>query len=477
MKTTTDNLLLLTDSYKPTHWKQYPPGTETVYSYFESRGGAFEETVFFGLQYILKRYLAGVVLTPDMVDEAESFFAAHFGRGDVFNREGWTYLIEEHGGRLPLRIRAVPEGTPVPVSNVLMTVENTDPRVPWLTNYLETILSHVWYPTTVATNSRAIKQVAKHFHDLTSDAPVEGINFQVHDFGFRGVSSVETAGIGAAAHLTSFRGTDTLAGILVARDYYGEPMAGFSIPASEHSTMTAWRRAHEAEAMENMLDQYPTGLIACVSDSFDIMNAVRNIWGGKLKQKVLERDGRLVVRPDSGDPVYATLQVVEALWEAFGGEVNSKGYRVLHPKVRMIQGDGIGRRSLEAILQNFADHGYASENIAFGSGGRLLQRFDRDTCAFAFKCSSITVDGEERDVRKFPMEFDAEGHYEPSFKVSKSGRLGLARHADGSYATVTEGAPGDVLRTVFLDGALVEEQDFTDVRRRAEVIALAPAQE
>ncbi len=467
------NLLLLTDSYKPTHWKQYPPGTEQVYSYFESRGGEDPETVFFGLQYVLKRYLEGVVVTTEAIDEAESFLGAHLGRTDAFNRAGWEHIVREHGGRLPVKIRAVPEGMVVPTQHVLMTVENTDAAVPWLTNYLETLLSHVWYPTTVASNSRSIKQIVAQYHAQSSDAPLASIDFQVHDFGFRGVSSVETAGLGAAAHLVSFMGTDTLAGIVVARDYYAEPMAGFSIPASEHSTMTAWGRNGEADAMRNMLAQYPSGLIACVSDSYDIIHAVRNIWGGTLKEQVLARDGRLVVRPDSGDPVFTTLRVVEALWEAFGGEVNSKGFRVLHPAVRMIQGDGVGRKSIRAILQNFIDHGFSSENIAFGSGGRLLQRFNRDTFRFAFKCSALTVNGEARDVRKYPMEFDADGTYAPSFKVSKAGRLALVRHADGTFSTEPEGTPGDVLATVFEHGEVTNTHTFSDIRQRAARSAIA----
>lgn len=458
------NLILLTDSYKPTHWKQYPPGTETVYSYLESRGGDFDETLFFGLQYFLKNYLEGPVVTAPMIDEAKSLCSAHFGRDDVFNEDGWRLIVGEHGGRLPVRIRAIPEGTSVPVHNVLMTVENTDPRLPWLTNYLETLLSQVWYPITVASNSRSIKDVIRGYHHRTSDAPVESINFQVHDFGFRGVSSVETAALGAAAHLVSFRGTDTIAGILLARDFYAEPMAGFSIPASEHSTITAWGREGEAAAMENMLDQYPTGIIACVSDSFDIMNAVRNIWGTALRGKILSREGRLVIRPDSGDPVVSTLKVIEALWEAFGGQVNGKGYRVLHPNVRMIQGDGIDRAMVGTILENFERHGFSSENIAFGSGGGLLQKFNRDTCKFAFKCSSITVDGQERDVRKYPMEFTENGEYVPSFKISKGGRLALIHDADRGWRTVEEGAEGDLLRTVFLNGEIAVEQTFDDVR-------------
>lgn len=460
------NLILLTDSYKPTHWKQYPPQTRTVYSYLESRGGDFDETLFFGLQYFLKNYLEGSVVTDAMIDEAQAFCSAHFGRDDVFNADGWRLIVREHEGRLPVRIRAVPEGTSVPVRNVLMTVENTDPRLPWLTNYLETLLSQIWYPITVASNSRAIKRTVLEYHSRTSDGPLESVDFQVHDFGFRGVSSVETAALGAAAHLVSFRGTDTIAGILLARDFYGEPMAGFSIPASEHSTITAWGREGEAAAMENMLDSYPGGIVACVSDSFDVMNAVRNIWGGTLRRKILERNGRLVVRPDSGDPVVSTLKVMEALWDAFGGRVNGKGYRVLHPNVRMIQGDGIDREMIGTILESFRRNGFSGENIAFGSGGGLLQKFNRDTCRFAFKCSSIVVGDEERDVRKNPMEFTAEGEYVPSFKVSKGGRLALVRDG-GNWKTVEEGAEGDILRTVFLNGAITERQTFEDIRARA----------
>ena len=461
------NLILLTDSYKPTHWKQYPPGIENVYSYFESRGGEFTETSFFGLQYVLKNYLEGAVISTKLIDQAEDFYAAHYGRNDLFNTEGWKLMVREYGGKLPVRIRAVPEGTAVTTSNVLMTVENTDEQFPWLTNYLETLLSQVWYSTTVATNSRSIKHMLQQFHQKTSDAPIESIDFQVHDFGFRGVSSVETAGLGGAAHLTSFKGTDTLAGILIARQFYNEPMAGFSIPASEHSTITSWGEENEKAAMKNMLEQYPTGTIACVSDSYDIMRAVKDIWGGELRENVLNRDGRLVIRPDSGDPVVSTLKVVQGLWEAFGGEVNSKGYRVLHPNIRMIQGDGIDRKTISLILQNFVEHRFSSENIAFGSGGGLLQKFNRDTCKFAFKCSSITVNGAEQDVRKYPMEFDHKGEYKPSFKVSKGGKLGLVQDGNGGYRTVHEGAEGDLLREVFLNGEVLVEQSFSDVRAAA----------
>ncbi len=274
---TTGNLLLRTDSYKFTHWKQYPPGTEQVYSYFESRGGKWSDVVFFGLQYYLKKYLEGPVVTRRAIDEAEELVGLHFADKSLFNRRGWEHILRVHDGRLPLRIRAVPEGTPVPGHNVLMTVENTDPACYWLPNYVETLLVQVWYGSTVATQSREMKKlVLKHLH-RTGDPCL--IDFKVHDFGFRGVSSVESAGVGGAAHLVSFRGTDTFEGIIVARDYYGEPMAGFSIPAAEHSTITAWGQTHEVDAMRNMLEQYPRGMVAVVSDSYDVFAACEKIWG------------------------------------------------------------------------------------------------------------------------------------------------------------------------------------------------------
>lgn len=223
------NTLFLADSYKISHHLQYPPDTTTIFSYFESRGGKWDQTVFFGLQYILKKYLCGVVINKEMIDEAEVFFEEHFGSKHIFNRSGWEHILSKHGGKLPVRIRAVPKGTLVATRNVLFTVENTDPEVAWLTNYLETLLVQVWYPITVATNSWACKQLIIQYMERTADT-LDTVPFMLHDFGYRGVSSVETAGIGGAAHLVNFLGTDTLAGILVARGSYGAGMAGFSVP-------------------------------------------------------------------------------------------------------------------------------------------------------------------------------------------------------------------------------------------------------
>lgn len=454
-----NNICFLTDSYKASHYKQYPPGSQFVYSYFESRkGGVFPGVVFFGLQYWLQEYLAGPVVTQEKIDEAEDLFKAHFGTDDVFNRAGWETILHRHGGQLPIRIKAVPEGMVVPESNVLITVENTDPDAYWLTNWLETLLVQIWYPCTVATQSRAMKQVILKYLRETGDP--ELIGFKLHDFGFRGVTCPEQAAIGGAAHLVNFQGTDTVPALILARSIYGCPMAGFSIPAAEHSTITSWGESHEVDAMRNMLLQYPTGLVACVSDSFDIYRACSEYWGGALKDLVLSRDGVLVVRPDSGDPPFVVVKVLEVLGKAFGTTNNSKGYKVLHPKVRVIQGDGIDFPMLEKILDSMRQSGWSADNIAFGSGGGLLQKLNRDTQKFAFKCSSIIVDGHARDVFKRPITDQG--------KKSKSGRFKLVQ-TDGLIQTVPESAAGvDLLAPVFENGKVLKKWSFDEIRKRAQ---------
>ena len=397
------NTLFLTDSYKISHHLQYPPETTRVFSYFESRGGKWDKTLFFGLQIILKKYLAGAVVTQQMIDEADEFFQDHFGT-NIFNRAGWELIVTRHGGKLPVEIRAVAEGSLVPVRNVLFTVENTDPELAWLTNYLETLLVQVWYPLTVATNSWACKRVIRDYLDQTAEDPAAGLEFRLHDFGFRGVSSVESAGIGGAAHLVSFRGTDTLAGIVAARRFYGAKMAGNSIPATEHSTMTTWGRAGERAAVEHVLTNIPAGGLAIVVDSYDIWNMLENTIGDQVKQLVESRNtdggGFLVVRPDSGDPREVLARVFSILGDKFGSRENSKGYRVLPDCVRVIQGDGISFETIGPILESLRAAGWSAENLTFGSGGALLQRLDRDTQRCAYKCSMAEVGGEWREVFK-----------------------------------------------------------------------------
>ncbi|MDB5336133.1 MAG: hypothetical protein JWN70_1752 [Planctomycetaceae bacterium] len=458
-----NNICLLSDSYKVSHYKQYPPGTQRVYSYFESRTGSVHpQTTFFGLQYWLRQYLAGPVVTQEKIDEADVLFHQHFG-SQVFNRQGWEHILQRHGGRLPVEINAVPEGTVVGSSNVLMTIENTDDQAYWLTNFLETLLVQVWYPSTVATQSRAMKQIITNYLIKTGDPGL--IDFKLHDFGFRGVTCPEQAAIGGAAHLVNFKGTDNVPGILLARQFYREPLAGFSIPAAEHSTITSWGREHEIDACRNMLEQYPAGLVATVSDSYDIYNCCANIWGGVLKDQVLARDGVLVVRPDSGDPPVVVNKVLDILGEKFGWTVNSLGYKVLHPKVRVIQGDRIDFQMLQLILDSITQSGWSADNLTFGSGGGLLQKLNRDTQRFAFKCSSVVIDGQHRNVYKQPVTDKG--------KKSKAGRLKLVRQdcsPEDTFITVPESDPRpDQLQFVFRNGEVLIDQTFAEIRARGEL--------
>ncbi|XP_028302967.1 nicotinamide phosphoribosyltransferase 2 [Gouania willdenowi] len=459
------NILLATDSYKITHFKQYPQGINKIYSYFECRrtkGSQFNEVVFFGLQYLLKKYLTGRVVTEEKIEEARLFYQMHFKQA-VFNEDGWRKLLEKHDGRLPVRIKAVPEGTVVPRGNVLFTVENTDPSFYWLTNYIETLLVQMWYPITVATISREFKKIlAKHLR--ATSGGVAGLELKLHDFGYRGVSSQESAALGGAAHLVNFCSTDTVAGLLMTQRYYSCPMAGFSIPAAEHSTIISWGRNREKEAFEQVLDQFPSWPVSVVSDSYDIFNACRNIWGDKLKEQVMERghDSCVMIRPDSGDPAETLLQVLKIFEECFGSSLNSVGFKVLPSYLRIIQGDGIDLTSLDQILQKLSDEGWSAENIMFGCGSALLQKLNRDTLSCAFKCSYVETDGKGMDVYKQPVT-------DPS-KGSKRGRLSLRRNSDGLMETVEEGAgkpEEDFLVTVFENGVLMLDLSLEEIRKNA----------
>ena len=465
-----DNPILNTDSYKASHWLQYPPGVEATFFYVESRGGVYEGTLFFGLQTILKEYLARPV-THAHIAEARAFFAEH---GEPFNEAGWRHIVNHHGGHLPLRIRAVPEGSIVPTHNALATIESTDPAAFWLPGYVETMLLRLWYPVTVATLSWHVKQTIRGFLERTSDDPPGQLPFKLHDFGARGVSSLESAGLGSAAHLVNFLGTDTLSGILTARAYYHEPMAGFSIPAAEHSTITSWGRERELDAYRNMLDQFakPGRVLAVVSDSYDIYHAIREHWGKSLRQQVIESGATLVVRPDSGDPVEVVAQCLALLEEAFGSTRNGKGYKVLN-HVRVIQGDGVDPDSIRAILERITALGFATDNIAFGMGGALLQKVNRDTQKFALKCSAARIDGAWVDVYKQPVT--------DAGKDSKRGRLTLLRHReDGRYQTVqipTDSPTAEdmplpagwehAMDTVWENGRLLRDWTFAEVRARS----------
>jgi nicotinamide phosphoribosyltransferase len=443
------SLVFKTDSYKVSHWLQFPEDVKKTFYYIESRSKN-EIIKFFGLQAILKKNLFDIPTKED-VEMADKFWTAH---GLPFNKEGWLKLVDL--GYYPLEIKAIPEGSIIPTGNVLVTITNTVDGFEWLPGWFETLLLQVWYPITVCTKSYQCKKVIEYFLDKTGDPSL--INFKLHDFGYRGVSSQESAELGGMAHLVNFMGTDTVAGIFAAQKYYNtDEMIGFSIPAAEHSTMTAWGKENEVNAYKNMLNKFAkkNALVAVVSDSYDLENAVENIWGKELKEQVLESGATIVIRPDSGEPKDIVLRTLEQLDKLFGYTLNKKSYKVLNPAVRVIQGDGIGSaKDIYDILLNMEKNRYSTDNIAFGMGGGLLQQVNRDTRKFAMKCSAVQLkDNTWKDVFKCPK--DAE------WKKSKAGRLVLT----SNMKTVRmEESNENILETVFKNGEMVKEYTFKEVR-------------
>jgi nicotinamide phosphoribosyltransferase len=458
------NAILRTDSYKMSQWKQYPTDTAVISSYIESRGGA-PESVFFGLQAFIKEYMLDPITMAD-VDEAEKLVTAH---GEPFNREGWEIIVREYDGYLPVTIEAVPEGTVMETGNVQVQVINNDPRLFWLTSYLETaILRAVWYPSTVATISRQVKKIIAAALHKTSDVPVmDQLLFKLHDFGARGATASESAMIGGMSHLVNFMGTDTFEGIVGAMRYYNTDMPGFSIPASEHSTITSWGRENELDAFRNMVKEFGHTLFACVSDSYNIWEAVDEKWPS-LKNMIIEKGGTLVVRPDSGDPLTVPIEVIERLMDKVGYTTNSKGYRVLPDWVRVIQGDGIDVNSLPIIVDNMIRAGLSLDNLAFGMGGGLLQKVDRDTLKYAMKASARQdTNGDWHDIYKDPITDKG--------KTSKKGRLGLIESCgvgSCSYRTVPKhiaDAKENLLREVYKNSKLLVDDSFDEIRVRAQL--------
>jgi nicotinamide phosphoribosyltransferase len=459
------NPLLNADSYKHSHFPQYPAGATGLSSHIEPRknntGLDITHVTPFGPQgWILDHLMGGV--SVEHVEHAQKVLGIH---GEPFAQKAFKKLVTEYDGMPPFKLRAVKEGLQLPIGNVMADVECEDPDMFWIGSFYETqILRAAWFGTTVATISRYCKELIFKYLVDTCDKPLDEIPFKLHDFGARGASSTETSAIAGAAHLVNFMGTDTLLGMEYANQFYGAEYEtlGFSIPAAEHSTITSWGRSAESEAYRNMATKFGSGLFAVVSDSYDIFNAVKNIWGGELRDFVLALPGTLVIRPDSGDPVSVVRTVVGILADKFGYETNGKGFKVLN-KVRVIQGDGVNPVSIEKILAGLKLDGFSAENVAFGMGGALHQKVDRDTFSFAMKASAILIDGKWMDVYKDPI---AGG------KTSKRGRLALVRGENGELTTIRrENAMGrdDHLELVYDKGVLVRRQTFGEIRRLAAI--------
>jgi nicotinamide phosphoribosyltransferase len=453
------NILLSADSYKYTMHKQYPEGTEYVFSYIESRGGEYDTTMFFGLQGFIKQYLSKPI-TEYNINEAQDYIDAHIGT-NVFNREGWDYILKEHNGYLPIQISAIPEGTVVPTSNILLSIVNTDPNCYWLPTFLETaLLRAIWYPTTVATRSYHTKKTIEPFLEKSGD--IANLDYMLHSFGSRGVSSTDSAMIGGAAHLLNFKGTDDVIALNYIDRYYGTDLVFTSVPAMEHSTVTSW--SNEADSYRNMLLQYKDyPVVSIVSDSYNIFEAC-HMYGRDLRDLIQERidnDKTFVIRPDSGDPAEVIIQCLDILKQYFVIELNGKGYKNIKG-IRILWGDGITLDNIRHILAILDENEWSTDIVLFGQGGGLLQQLDRDTLKFAMKCSAVCVNGEWRDVFKNPIT--------DSGKVSKKGRLDLVNGENGYITARIEDVRlgHGLLDVVFENGKLVKEDTFDVIRGRVQ---------
>jgi nicotinamide phosphoribosyltransferase len=465
--------ILNADTYKATHWTFEHPEFEKSYGYIEARkGGAFTHVQFFGLQYALRYYLLQQVTTA-MIDEAEAELSAH---GVPFNRVVWDRIVEKHAGYLPVLVRALPEGTVVDQGTVLVTVESTDEECAGIAAYVETMLLRaVWYPTTIATRSMRWHNLLENY--LTESGTPELADWLMVDFGARGAQSTEAAAIGGMAHLVNFQVTDNLMGIRFAKHAYQfDGMPGFSIPATEHSVTTSWGRENEMAFFERILEvhgdkqflgggRYP---VSVVIDTYDQDTAI-GMWlkpagEGGLLERLKASNMRLVVRPDSGDPIINVVHCLDLIGRLVGWTVNDKGYRVLPDYVRLIQGDGINEDSLRRILQRVTYHKWSVDNLVFGSGGGLLvHEAERDTHRFAMKTSYVQIAGMPRDVRK-------EVATDPS-KASKAGRFAVVRADDsGKLQTISQcdiNGRTNHLVVVYANSVLLNTQKWEQVRKNA----------
>lgn len=465
-----------TDSYKLSHIPQYVNGADMMVSYFEARGGERDRVLNFGAMMIVKEYFLQRI-TQEQADNMVAWATEHMG-GNMTDdlKIALDAVVNELGGRLPLRIRNAKEGAMIPIKNVLLTIETTipDKRYFSLVSYFETKLVRVWSPMTVGTTTYYVREAIYNALEKSSDDPDAEIEFKFHDFGSRGVGGMEVAAFAGAAHLVNSMGSDTTVAVQAIEFAYNTRMAAYSIPAGEHSTTTMHGPEGESVIIEQMFDAYakPGAIFATVIDSFDMLNFIRVI-APQFKERLIESGATWVFRPDSGNAITTPIKVVEELEKVFGTTVNTKGYKVLN-NVRVIQGDGIVPEQVTEILNDLMAQGYSASNMAFGMGGGLLQKNNRDTHKFALKCSAVRVNGEWQDVYKDPAVFDDDWNKldVQSFKASKRGRLELMYNpTNKEYKTVRReeivemGPEWEVaLQTIFEDGYVTREITFDEVR-------------
>lgn len=481
---------LLADFYKVSHVEQYPPGTERVYSTWTPRASRIpgvNEVVTFGIQAFIQKYLVDY-FNEHFFDQPRTQVIDEYRRV-ISNTLGVANPKVDHLeklwslGYLPLEIRAVPEGTPVPLRVPMLTVENTDDCAFFLTNFIETLFSaEVWQPATSATIAWQYRRILDGWATITGGDP-EFVQFQGHDFSMRGMPGIDAAAASGAGHLLSFSGTDTIPAILFAERYYGadieHELVGTSIPATEHSVMCAGGKQDEFQTYKRLItDVYPSGMVSIVSDTWDLWHVLTKVLVD-LRDEILGRDGKVVIRPDSGDPVDiicgdpsaipgspAAKGVVELLWDTFGGTVNSKGFRQLDPHVGVIYGDAITLERCESICNRLARKCFASTNMVYGIGSYTYQHQTRDTFSFALKSTWVRINGEGVNIFKDPVT-------DNGTKKSLTGRVSVVPGAHGGGLIAVDGlteleqlkgSAHDLLQPVFCNGQILRTQSFADVR-------------
>ena len=482
-----NNPLLMTDGYKTSHHRMYPEGTTEVYSNFTPRSVKYmpeqaKKVVVFGVQYTIKKieelYNENFFSRPksEVVGEAEKFLSSYLGSDyDVSHFESLHDL-----GYLPIKVKSLPEGTIIDEKVPFFTVKNTHKDFYWLPNFLETMISSLlWKPLHSASLAYAYKQILVKHARKTDEDNLGFVDFQGHDFSFRGMQHPESAISSGLGFLTSFCGTDTIPCLQAAEYYYDSKDVGFSVPASEHAVMTAYGKEDEINAFRRLMKQYPTGILSVVSDSFDLWKVCTEFIT-ELKEEILSRDGKLVIRPDSGDPVdilcgfeldadddFTNVEeavskgVIELLWDTFGGTINSQGYKLLDSHIGAIYGDSITLERAEDICVRLEAKGFASTNVVLGIGSYSMGYATRDSQGGAVKATHVIVDGESRDIFKDPITDDG-------VKKSARGYLHLYKGESGNIrlkdqCTLEEESSG-LLETVYVDGNFVKTTKISDIR-------------
>ena len=478
------NPLLCTDGYKVDHRRQYPDNTTLVYSNWtprKSRIEGIEEVVFFGLQYFIKKYVIedfhrDFFSRPkdEVVAEYERRINNYLGPNGV----GTQHIADLHDlGYIPMVFKALPEGVAVPIRCAMFTMYNTKPEFFWLTNYFETLLSTtVWLPCNSATIAHRYRKILDKYAAETSSVP-EFVDWQGHDFSMRGMAGLEAAELSGAGHLLSFTGTDTIPAIDFMEKYYNansdNELIGGSVAATEHSVMSMGTNSAEQDTFERLITEvYPNGIVSIVSDTWDLWKVLTE-YLPNLKEQVLARDGKVVIRPDSGDPVDIICGrvggiheadkkgVIQILWDIFGGTVNEKGYKELDPHIGAIYGDSITVERATRICERLKMKGFASTNVVLGIGSFTYQYNTRDTFGFAMKATYGEVAGEGREIYKDPVTDDGT-------KKSAKGLIKIVKE-NCTYQLIDqvswdEEQTGE-LKEVFRDGKLLKDWSLAEIRQ------------